>query len=140
MSIEIYVPPAATIVTITNSNPCIIQTALPHGYSVGIYCTIVIPYQKVMQEINGKTYFMIPLGPTLLVPLVSISPSPQTSFVALDTTRMSAFSLGPLVTCTPPPPGVPFQVPAQKSQVVPSGEIATTLANASNVIGPNNPP
>lgn len=156
MSIEIYVPSAATITNITNSKPCVITTALPHGYSAGIYCTIVIPYPKVMEEINGKTYFMVPLSPTQLVPLASIIPSPNPTVVFLDTTNIGAFSLGPLVTCTPHqptpavrvPPGpippvvpvVPFQVPAQKSQVVPSGEIATTLKNASDVIGPRNLP
>lgn len=142
MSIEIYVPPAATITAITNSTFCVITTALPHGYSAGIYCTIVIPYPNVMEEINGQTYFMVPLNATQLVPLSYILPGPRATFTVLDTTKMTPFSLGPMVTCIPhaPLPPIPFQVPAQKSQVVPSGEIATTLKNASDVIGPRNPP
>lgn len=96
-----------------------------------------------MPEINGKTYIMAIASPTQLIPLTSFITGTFLGNVSfLDTSQMSPFSLGPLVTCIPhaPLPPVPFQVRAQKSQVVPSGEIATTLRNASDVIGPRNLP
>ncbi len=158
MTIEAYVPPAAEITNISTSRNCVITTALPHGYSAGIYCTIVIPYPNVMPQINGKTYLMVPISATQLVPLTLAIPSESPTFVGVDTTNMGPFSLGPTVTCyqvqpqtpityppqIPPPPVIPpIAIPGvrtQKAQVVPSGEIATTLRNASDVIGPRNPP
>ncbi len=150
-----FVPPAVNITAITNAKICVITTATPHGYNSGIYCTIVIPYPGVMEEINGKTYLMLPVTPTQLIPLASFSPNPYVSGSFLDTTNIGPFTTGPTIrTVThaptpsvrvppgpPPPPFVPVVafVPAQQAQVVPSGEFGTVLLNASNVIGPNNP-
>jgi len=137
-----FVPPAVNITAITNAKICVITTATPHGYNSGIYCTIVIPYPGVMEEINGKTYLMLPVTPTQLVPLASFSPNTYVSGSFLDTSLIGAFTTGPtarVVQLNPPNPPIITFIPAQQAQVVPSGEFGTVLLNASNVIGPNNP-
>jgi len=137
-----FVPPAVEITNITNSNPAIITTAVPHGYSPGLYVTVVIPYPNVMEQINGNTYFCVPLNATQLVLIVELLPGTSPTIIPLDTTHFSPWSTGPtvrVIELDPPNPPIITNVPAQVAQLVPSGEIATTLANVSNVIGPNNP-
>lgn len=133
MALVRYVPPAREISNITNGFPAIVTTVLPHTYSPGIFVTIVIPYPGVMEPINGKTYLAGIVSPTQLALF------DWENLIYVDTRNMTPFSTGPVVATYPThaPPAV--YVPAQKSQVVPAGEIATTLANASNVIGPRNP-
>ncbi len=147
------VKPATVITNITNAYPAVITTSAPHGYADGIFATIVIPYPKVMTQINGKTYLFFVLSPTQLIPVIAFAfNGSSVSATFLDTRNIGPFSLGPLATCTipqpqplpplppiPPMPPVTFTVPAQQAQLVPNGEFAV-LTNVSDIIGPNNPP
>jgi hypothetical protein len=123
-SLTVVYPSAVNISNITNANPAVVTTVEPHGYMAGLYVTIVIPYPNVMQQINYQTY-----------PITILSPT--TFSIAVDTTKLSVWAPSPNITVTPPD-GEPYQVPAQVAQCIPAGELGT-LANASNIIGPNNP-
>ena len=136
-SLTINFPSRANILNITNSNPAIVTTDSPHGYYDFILLTVVIPYPNVMQEINGNTYIGLILNNTTIVLANYIIGNFTVKF--LDTTKLTAFSTGPTILITPPPPAVPYYAPAQKAQLVPAGEMAITLKNASDVVGPNNP-
>ncbi len=135
------VPPAVNIANISNTWPCVITTTVPHNYVAGIVCRIVIPYPKVMEEINGKTFTMTTVvgAPTLLLPILSVSGNTPTTF--LNTRNIGAFVAAPLVRIVPPPPAVPFFAPGQQAQIIPTGDFtAGTIENPADIIGPNNPP
>ena len=125
-SLTYNVPHRRDITNITNSFPAVVTTSDDHGYFAGSFITIFIPYPNVMQQLNGKTYLIQVLSDT-------------TFSIPVDTTNYSAFAASADVIVTPPV-GPPFSVPAQQAQSIPSAEFGTTLRNASNVIGPNNPP
>jgi len=150
-SLTVNFPARADIANITNAPVALVFTVNPHGYQNYIQVTIVIPYPNVMEQINGKTYTALVFNPNVLI-LFEYFNSP-TNFKFLDTSKIGPFAIAPLVQCTipqpqplppappiPPTPPVTFFVPGQKAQLVPAGETTQTLLNASNVIGPNNPP
>ncbi len=137
------IPPAVNIANISNSSNCIITTSTPHGYSSGIVCRIVIPYPNVMEEINGKTFVMaIVTGfPNVLIPIVMFTNSGEPT-IGVNTTNIGPFVTAPLVRIVPPPPAVPFFVPGQQAQIIPTGDFSASSIdkNFSDIIGPNNPP
>lgn len=153
-SLTVNFPASADIINITNSTTAVVETREPHGYFDYILVTVVIPYPNVMQEINGKTYIGIVVDDTNIALLeYYYSPGTLSNFKGVNTTNLTPFSTGPLQRCVepqfqplpplppiPPAPPVVFFVNAQQAQLVPAGELPITLRNASNVIGPNNPP
>lgn len=90
-----------------------ITTLTPHGYKSGLIVKIVIPYPYETSIFHNKSY-----------PITILSPTQFT--IPQDTTSQS-FGLFPIS-------------PDQEPQVIPVAEQAITLANAQDVIGPNNPP
>ncbi len=108
-----------------------VTTDIPHGYGVGMYVTIFIPYKNgTWNRINGQTFIITAVSEI----------NPNNFIIVLDSSEFGDWENPPEVTVYPPPPANPFQVFQQDAQCVPAGEIATTLAFATNVIGPNNPP
>ena len=131
------VPHAVAIANIANSNPCVVQTATPHGYKNLIIVSIVIPYPNVMPQFSGKTYVAFVFNPTILVLFTN------GTFLPVDSTKYGAFAAAPnvrVVELDPPYPPIITFIPGQQAQVVPTGEFSTTLLNVSDIIGPNNPP
>ena len=117
-SLTVEFPSAVDITNITNANPAVVTTVSPHGYQPGIFITIFIPYRNSMPQIMKKSYLATILSPT-------------TFSVPVDSTNFTPFTLGPF--------NLALGVYYQTAQAVPTAEFATTLANAQNVIGPNNP-
>lgn len=97
-------PGSQTITGITNANPGVVTTALPHGYIDGDTVRIVFPpiSNFGMNQVNGNQYIISVL-------------SPNTFSIDQDTTNFDIFALGSNK-----------QVP----QVIPMAENAFTLLNA----------
>ena len=133
------VPPAVDIANISNSNPCVINTTTPHGYSQGIIGRIVIPYPGVMESINGKMFVFAvsTLFPTVLIPIVYLNGAVPS--ILLNSINLGAFTTAPLVRIVPPV-GAPYFTPGQQAQIIPTGDYSIiTLQNFADIIGPNNP-
>jgi len=101
MSINFFVPCRQTISSITQTNPGVVVTSLPHGYLQGIIVRLVIPLACGMQQLAGKE--------------VKATIIDSTSFsIGIDTTNFD-----------------PFLVSGdQTPSVIPMGEEAYTLENA----------
>lgn len=126
-SLTTVFPSAVNILGIIDTDPAQVVTVTPHGFLAGSFITIVIPYNNgAFNSLNGKTFLITVLSPSVFT-------------IPVDATNFGNFIDAPEVTVTPVPPAVPFQVDSQIAQAIPAGEFGTTLANASNVIGPNNP-
>lgn len=54
MSINFFVPCGQEISSITNANPGVVTTTLPHGYLAGIIVRLVIPPECGMQQLAGN--------------------------------------------------------------------------------------
>jgi hypothetical protein len=98
---DYFFPSSNTITSITKSNPGVVTTATPHGYLEGIQVRLVIPQESGMNKLNGNVYLATILSPT-------------TFSIDQDTTNFDAFSVSS----------------TQPSEVIPVGEVATTLENA----------
>lgn len=95
-----FSPSRCSITNISNANPAVVTTSTDHGFLAGSYITFFIPY-NTMQALNYNTYLATPLSPTTFsIPVNTIFMDP---FVASAT---------------------------QSAQVIPAGEIASTLANS----------
>ncbi len=112
-----FVPHAREITNISNASPGVVTTSVPHGYYDDIFVTIVIPYPKMMPQLNNETFRCKILSPT------TFSIYDSSTFLPVNTVNLGLFATSATQVC----------------QAVPSGEFATTLLNVSNVIGPRNP-
>jgi len=99
-----FTPTSQTITGITNANPGVVTTALPHGYLTGDTIRIVFPPRSSfgMTQVNGNTYVVKVLSPT-------------TFSISANTTNYDSFALGSN---------------KQTPQVIPVAENALTLLNA----------
>jgi hypothetical protein len=109
VSIPLWKPVTNTVAAITNSNPGVVTTASPHGYSSGLIVRFEFFANFGMIELIGNTYFILVLSPT-------------TFTISQDTTLFTPFSNSPTL---------------QSPQVVPVGEVANTLKNAEKNISNN---
>lgn len=106
-------PAVRNIAAITRSFPAIVTTTFAHGYGPGMIVRFFIPPDFGMRQMNG-------LSGTLL------AVSDTTFSIDIDTIPFDAFVI---------PPDQPTMNPeitaqAQYAQVVPVGEVNTTLAYA----------
>lgn len=99
-----FTPTSQTITAITNANPGVVTTALPHGYINGDVVRIVFPPGSNfgMYQVNGNAYRIAIL-------------TSNTFSIGVDTSKYDSFALGSNK-----------QVP----QVIPMAENAFTLLNA----------
>lgn len=109
MAIPVWQPNYNVISSITNANPGVVTTASPHGYYSGLIVQFFFGPLFGMQQIIGNIYTIIVLSPT-------------TFSINQNTIAFDAFTIG-----------TTLQVP----QVVPVGEIASTLKNVErNLLTP----
>lgn len=105
VTISTWTPISQIITNVTQANPGVVTTAQPHAYFDGLYVRIDM-YSKPnlfgMTQLSGNVYLITVLTDT-------------TFSIDEDTTNFDAF-----VAATNP----------QSAQVVPVGEVATTLDNA----------
>ncbi len=104
----IYQPAMRLIEAITNSNPAIVTTTFAHQYLDGLSVRLDLPPAVGMQQANGKE------GIVTVLTDVTFS-------VTIDTTTFDIFSIP-----VDAPPYVDIC-----AQVVPIGEVAETLRNAT---------
>lgn len=97
-----FVPCRQIIQSITNANPGVVTTTAPHGYQNGLYVRLVYPIVDGMQQAQGIV---------LLITVLSTT----TFSIGLDTTNFDSFASNST---------------QQSPQVIPVGEVATTLVNA----------
>lgn len=60
----IYRPGRTLILSITNANPAVVTTTLPHHYLTGAIVRLDIPPADGMPQASGNTYEIIVLSPT----------------------------------------------------------------------------
>lgn len=101
MATPVWQPNYSVISSITNANPGVVTTASPHGYFTGAIVQFFYGPKFGMPELIGNTYTIAILSPT-------------TFSINQNTTLFQPFTIG-----------TTLQVP----QVVPVGEVATTLKN-----------
>lgn len=110
----IYQPAMRIISAITNSNPATVTTTFAHQYINGTIVRIDIPLGYGMQQINQQ-----------IAPIVVTGS--QTFNLMIDTTLYAPFSAP-----------VTYPLDAQQAQVVPIGEVSTTLEAATvNILNAN---
>src|SRR5689334_3733197 len=107
----IYQPAMRLIASITNSNPAIVTTTFANQYLDGLSVRLDLPPAVGMQQANGQ------VGVITVLTDVSFS-------VTIDTTTYDAFAI---------PMDAPDSVDIC-AQVVPVGEVAETLRNATRNI------
>lgn len=107
----IFQPAMRLIASITNSNPAIVETTFAHQYLDGLGVRLDLPPAVGMQQANGKEGIITVLTET-------------TFSVTIDTTGFDIFAI-PM----DPPPYIDVC-----AQVVPVGEVAETLRNATRNI------
>jgi hypothetical protein len=97
----IWQPVSNTITAITNANPGVVTTAIPHGYFTGMIVLFFFPANYGMQQLLGNNYTIIVLSST-------------TFSINQDTTFFDAFN---------------NNITTQSPQVNSVGEVASTLKN-----------
>lgn len=97
-----FIPNRQTVQNITNGNPAVVTTTQANGYHNGLFVRIVLPRDWGMQQVNGGVYQVTILSPT-------------TFSINVNTTNFDSFTSGSA-----------RQVP----QVIPVGEVSSTLVNA----------
>lgn len=105
MTISTWAPESQIITNITSANPGVVTTAQSHGYSNGLYVRIDMqptPSLFGMTQVSGQVYLITVLSNT-------------TFSLNSDTSNFDSF-----IAITDP----------QAPQVIPVGEISSTLANA----------
>ncbi len=117
-SLASFFPKQRIVTNITQANPAVVTTSVPHLYQPGLSVRIVIPYPKSMPQINGFLGFITILSPT-------------TFSMPIDSTNFTAFALD----VNQPP----TMTPKQNAQSVPVSELNKTLVNAVDNKGPRNP-
>lgn len=101
-----WVPPAIYVTNITQANPGVVTTSVPHGYATGDIYRLHVPDAFGMVEANNLQ--------------VTITVLTATTFsIGVDTTAFTAFAF-------PASAGVPFTF----ADVVPVGEIGTALTDS----------
>jgi len=105
-----FYPYASDISSITRGNPTVIVTTEAHGLLSGNIARVNTVYNGTMPQING------------LFGIVTVLSSTSVS-LPIDSTNFDAFSTNA----------------NQAAQLVPIAEINSTLQNAEQRIGPNNP-
>lgn len=111
-----FLPAAKIINNITQANPAVVTTTTDHGYLSGLFVRIIIPYTGSMEQVNDKIYEITVLN--------------NTDFsIPVDSRNFDAFNTAPLWLLTP----------IQEAQVIPVAEINSSLSQAEENIGPNNP-
>ena len=107
MTISTWAPVSQIITNITRANPGVVTTAQPHGYLDGLYVRIDMqpkPSLFGMVQVSGQVYLITVLTNT-------------TFSLNSDTSNFDSF-----IATTDP----------QSAQVIPVGEVATTLVNAEH--------
>jgi hypothetical protein len=97
----VWQPNYNVISSITNAKPGVVTTASNHGYYSGLIVQFFFGRLFGMQQLIGNIYTIIVLSPT-------------TFSINQDTTAFDAFTIG---------------TTKQQPQVVPVGEVASTLKN-----------
>lgn len=97
-----FVPNRQDISSITNANPAVVTTTQNHGYQAGLYIRLVYPVTFGMEQLIDQVFLA-----TIL--------SPDSFSIPIDTTTFEPYNSA-----------TSFQV----GQVIPVGEISSTLANA----------
>lgn len=109
MTISTWTPISNSIASITNSNPGVVTTTSDHGYQDGLYVRLNITAADGMPQVNRNVYLATILSST-------------TFSIGIDTTNFDSFAVNST---------------SQVSQVIPVGEVATTLKNAErNALSP----
>ena len=101
MTTPVWQPNYSIISSITNANPGVVTTASPHGYYSGLIIQFFYGPLFGMQQLIGNTYIIVVLSPTAF------------------SINQNTISFDPFIM------GTTLQVP----QVVPVGEVASTLKN-----------
>ncbi len=107
----IYQPAMRLIESITNSSPAVVTTTFPHQYLNGLSVRLDLPPAVGMQQANGQ------------VGIIAVLTDDSFS-VTIDTTTYDVFT-------------IPMSAPPYVNtcaQVVPVGEIAESLQNATRNI------
>lgn len=97
-----FLPNRQIVQGVTKARPGVVTTTQPHGYHDGLYVRFVFPEPVGMNQLNGQ--------PALIAVL-----SPTTFSIDIDTSAFDTFNSAGVVN----PP-----------QVIPFGEVASTLINA----------
>lgn len=111
-----YLPAAQIILDISQANPALVTTAVNHGYQDGLYVDIIIPYPGSMEQVNGNTYLIF-------------NASGNTFNIPVNSTHFDEFTTAPLLAGQ-------F---SQQAQSIPVAEVNSSLSQATENIGPNNP-
>jgi hypothetical protein len=98
-----FVPNGQIIANITNANPGVVTTSIPHGYKNGLYVRLIIPDGFGMIQVNNQMYLITIIDAT-------------TFSIDANTTNFDPF--------------IDVMNRVQNPQVIPTGEIALTLINA----------
>ena len=109
----VYQPAMRLIAAISNSFPATVTTSFNHNYVSGTIVRLDIPPANGMAPLNGE--------------LFPITVTSNTTFtIPVDTTNLGAFTI----------PMVPYYINTA-AQVVPVGEVSSTLAAATvNILNP----
>jgi hypothetical protein len=97
-----FLPAAKNISGLTDTNPTVITTTVPHNYLPGLFIRLFVPYSQAPTNLFG------PIFPITIL-------SPTTFSIPFDATTLQL--LLPIV---------------QKAQVIPVSELASTLQNAED--------
>jgi len=109
----VYQPAMRLISSISNGLPAVVTTTFNHNYISGTIVRLDIPPADGMRPLDGQLFPITVTGNT-------------TFTIPVDTTNLGAFSI----------PMVPYYINTA-AQVVPVGEISSTLAAATvNVLNP----
>lgn len=103
-----FSPTASIITAISNANPAVVTVSDAYDYLEGSYVRLVFYDSYGMPELNDRVFLLTPIDDT-------------TFSIDVDTTNLGAFSVGSS---------------NQEPQVIPVGEISSTLQNATdNTLG-----
>lgn len=110
-----WAPDSRVISNITQANPCVVTTTVPHGYSTGFKVRIVLPFPYMlnfgMYQINEMTSLITVLSPT-------------TFSMTIDTRGFDPFVLGTTL---------------QQPQVIPIGQETNADLDDFTQVNPPNP-
>ena len=104
-----FIPSSNLIISITQSNPAVIQTYTPHGFKDGLVVRVLVPSNCGMTQLDQMVCEIRVVGPT-------------TFAIPVNTTNFDVFAYSSLLAF---------------AQVIPIGEPTNTLdsaeANANNI-------
>ncbi len=108
-----FLPKRACISSISNANPAVVTTISDHNYVSGEIVRLVIPQEYGMQQANNLTGTITITGST-------------TFNIDIDTTLFDLYAAP-----------VPLPSAYTSGQVIPVGEVASTLAGATKNVLPS---